>query len=70
MLFIFDILFESHMVGRQVEEGIREEAVKKKSGQGQMVEMQVMKEGFYLSSNGESLLVYGRGSPMVGLIWK
>lgn len=40
------------MVGRQDEEGITEEAVKKKSGRGQMVEKQVMKMGFYLARNG------------------
>lgn len=51
-LFIFDSLFESHVVGRQDEEGIIEEAVKKKSGRGQMVEKQVMKMGFYLASDG------------------
>lgn len=38
--------------------------------QGQIMESQVMKAGFYLVGNGESLLVYEIGSHMMKLIWE
>lgn len=53
-------------------EGIIEKMVAGVAGviQGQIMESQVMKAGFYLVGNGESLLVYEIGSHMMKLIWE
>lgn len=60
------------MAERKDEEGIIEKTVARVAGviRVQIMESQVMKAGFYLVGNGESLLVYEIGSHMMKLIWE